>query len=72
MIPSSLLTLKDSKKQQKIKRRDSGYFWSKVGEDGNIVYSTIDVEPGEIKDMGYGSVGDETQRYVWIVSASWK
>jgi hypothetical protein len=47
-------------------------FGQKIGEDGNVTYSTVDVSPNEIIDMGYGSVGTETNRYVWIVFASWK
>jgi len=47
-------------------------FGQKMGEDGVATYSTVDVDPDEIIEMGYGSVGSETKRYVWIVSASWK
>lgn len=46
-------------------------FGQKTGEDGPVTYSTVNVDPDEIIDMGYGSVDSETKRYVWIVSASW-
>ncbi len=62
-------TLKSSKISKDIMQVTFG---QKIGEDGIATYSTVNVKPDEIIDMGYGGVGTETKRYVWIVSASWQ
>jgi len=36
-----------------------------------VVQNTTEIRPGVVKDLGYGGIGDNTKRKVWIVSASW-
>lgn len=53
-------------------------YGQRVGKDGKVVYSQTSVEPGEVVNLGYAKLTPEketdlpTERYVWIVSASWK
>lgn len=43
-----------------------------MGDDGMIISNTTTLNPGQVKDLGYATVGDEVERHLWIVSSSWE
>lgn len=44
----------------------------RMGDDGMIISNTTTLNPGQVKDLGYATVGDEVERHLWIVSSSWE